>query len=274
MEQAREGHLAGLTYVELQEDGRWAAFPRLPYVGQGWYAKPAVRPTCLKGIATWNDFVWSLDTTADVDQESVTQALQQMEARPLKTSSSSPRSSFAEPWRCWARGSWQAGGVGSRRGAGGDGLGEEGGLNVASHMMGWGAATGGGTDSDASRASRAPDAQTLNGKSPDTQTLNGMQESGAVDHFQVQELRRQQRPQVFRIDTESESDTPRPQQQIVARSARRPRAQAQTFFRAEQRAHPRLFRQRPLAHQPAVVVRPTEERTRTCLVVKGHAKRH
>ena len=154
------------------------------------------------------------------------------------------------------------------------GLGEEGGLNVASHMMGWGAATGGGTDSDASRASRAPDAQTLNGKSPDTQTLNGMQESGAVDHFQVQELRRQQRPQVFRIDTESESDTPRPQQQIVARSARRPRAQAQTFFRAEQRAHPRLFRQRPLAHQPAVVVRPTEERTRTCLVVKGHAKRH
>ena len=63
----------------------------------------------------------------------------------------------------------------------------EGGLNAASHMMGWGAATGGGTDSDASRASRATDVQ----------TLNGMQESGAVDHFQVQELRRQQRAQVF-----------------------------------------------------------------------------
>ena len=40
MEQAREGHLADLTYVELQEDGRWAAFPRLSYVGQGWYAWP------------------------------------------------------------------------------------------------------------------------------------------------------------------------------------------------------------------------------------------
>ena len=63
----------------------------------------------------------------------------------------------------------------------------EGGLNAASHMMGWGAAAGGGTDSDASRASRATDVQ----------TLNQMQESGAVDHFQVQELRRQQRPQVF-----------------------------------------------------------------------------
>ena len=94
----------------------------------------------------------------------------------------------------------------------------EGGLNAASHMMGWGAATGGGTDSDASRASRATDVQ----------TLNGMQESGAVDHFQVQEMRRQQRPQVFRIDTESDSDAPRPQQQIVAQ--RRPRPQVPTPF--------------------------------------------
>ena len=97
----------------------------------------------------------------------------------------------------------------------------EGGLNAASHMMGWGDATGGGTDSDASRASRATDVQ----------TLNGMQDSGAVDHFQVQEMRRQQqRPQVFRIDTESDSDAPRPQQQIVARPARRPRPQVPTPF--------------------------------------------
>ena len=65
MEQAREGHLADLTYVELQEDGR---------------AKPAVAYMLENGIATWNDFVWSLDATAHVDQESVTQALQQMEA--------------------------------------------------------------------------------------------------------------------------------------------------------------------------------------------------
>ena len=58
-----------------------------------------------------------------------------------------------------------------------------------------------------------------------------MQDSGAVDHFQVQEMRRQQqRPQVFRIDTESDSDAPRPQQQIVARPARRPRPQVPTPF--------------------------------------------
>ena len=80
MEQAREGHLADLTYVKLPEDGRWATFPRLPYVGEGWYAKPAAAYMLEKGIATWSDFAWSLDATAHVDQESVTQALQQMEA--------------------------------------------------------------------------------------------------------------------------------------------------------------------------------------------------
>ena len=97
----------------------------------------------------------------------------------------------------------------------------EGGLNAASHMMGWGAAAGGGTDSDASRASRATDVQ----------TLNGMQESGAVDHFQVQEMRRQQparRPQVFQISESDEEPRPQPQQRIVAQ--RRPRAQVPTPF--------------------------------------------
>ena len=80
VEQAREGHLADLTYVKLREDGRWAAFKQLPYVGQGWYAKPAVAYMLEKGLATWRDFVYSLDATAHVDQDSVTQALQQMEA--------------------------------------------------------------------------------------------------------------------------------------------------------------------------------------------------
>ena len=61
MEQAREGHLADLTYVKLPEDGRWATFPRLPYVGEGWYAKPAAAYMLEKGIATWSDFAWSLD---------------------------------------------------------------------------------------------------------------------------------------------------------------------------------------------------------------------
>ena len=80
VEQAREGHLADLTYVRLREDGRWAAFKQLPYVGQGWYAKPAVAYMLEKGLATWSDFVYSLDATAHVDQESVAQALQKMEA--------------------------------------------------------------------------------------------------------------------------------------------------------------------------------------------------
>ena len=86
----------------------------------------------------------------------------------------------------------------------------EGGVNAASHMLGWGAETGGGTDSDASRPSRATDVQ----------TLNGMQDSGAVDHFFIQEQRQQ--PRVFRIDTESESEPQaQPRQQIRARPIRR-----------------------------------------------------
>ena len=78
-------------------------------------------------------------------------------------------------------------GTGGRGGGSGRGRAMEGGVTAASHMLGWGAETGGGTDSDASRPSRATDVQ----------TLNGMQESGAVDHFFAQQLRRQ--PQVYRI---------------------------------------------------------------------------
>ena len=86
----------------------------------------------------------------------------------------------------------------------------EGGLNAASHLMSWGAAMGGGTDSDASRPSMTTDVQTLNG---------------------MQEQRRAQRPELFRIDTESESEPRnRPLPQIRSRPARRPRPQAQTPF--------------------------------------------
>ena len=54
---------ADLTYVKLREDGRWAAFKELPYVGPGWYAKPAVAYMLEKGLATWRDFVYSLNAT-------------------------------------------------------------------------------------------------------------------------------------------------------------------------------------------------------------------
>ena len=63
------------------------------------------------------------------------------------------------------------------------------------------------------------------------QSLNGMQESGAVDHYFIQEQRRAQRsqPEVFRIDTESESE-PRNRPDPKPPAARRPRPQAQTPF--------------------------------------------
>ena len=54
-----------------------------------------------------------------------------------------------------------------------------------------------------------------------------MQESGAVDHFQVQEMRRQQ---VFRIDTSEEEPQAQPRQQIRARPIRRQGRQQPTPF--------------------------------------------
>ena len=123
----------------------------------------------------------------------------------------------------------------------------EGGLNAASHLMGWGAATGGGTDSDASRPSMTTDVQ----------TRNGMQESGAVDHYNIQEQRRAQRPEVFRIDTESESEPRnRPLPQVRSRPAPAVEAPGADPLRPEQRSHPRVLRQRTVPGQPPVPRRP------------------
>ncbi|CAE7532464.1 unnamed protein product [Symbiodinium natans] len=87
-----------------------------------------------------------------------------------------------------------------------------GGMVAAEHLMGWGG--GGGTDTDASRPSSAPDIQ----------TLNGMQEFGAEQHFQVREpqaSRQRPRTEFYRLDTESESE-PRaqPPPRVQARPAR------------------------------------------------------
>ena len=145
----------------------------------------------------------------------------------------------------------------------------EGGVNAASHMLGWGAETGGGTDSDASRPSRATDVQ----------TLNGMQESGAIDHFFAQQLRRQ--PQVYRIDTDSESEPQaQPQQQIRARPIRRQGQgrQQPTPFGINQvpipvssgSPHQPAVPGRPRAAGHAVLRRPSHgERTGSCIMYKG-----
>ena len=79
VQEAREGHLADLTYVRLRKDGRVALLARLPYVGEGWYAKPACAHMLEAGIATWQDFLWSLDATAHVDPSCLAWALRKME---------------------------------------------------------------------------------------------------------------------------------------------------------------------------------------------------
>ena len=128
----------------------------------------------------------------------------------------------------------------------------EGGLNAASHLMGWGAATGGGTDSDASRPSMTTDVQ----------TLNGMQErsSGST--------------RSRRASPESAAATdPKPPGTAPETAGANP-------LRAEQRSHPRVLRQRPLPHLSPVPRRPrasgnpavlrgasSGERTGSCIAI-------
>ena len=76
---AREGELADLTYVDLPFDGRRGLLDRLPYVGRGWYSKPACAEMLDSGLAQWCHFRWSLEATAHVDQRWLEQALQTME---------------------------------------------------------------------------------------------------------------------------------------------------------------------------------------------------
>ena len=149
----------------------------------------------------------------------------------------------------------------------------EGGLNAASHMMGWGAATGGGTDSDASRASRATDVQTLNGDARVGRRGPLPGAGAATPAAPAGFPHRRFGGRAPTAATATHRGPPRQASQGAGPHALRP----------EQRSHPRLFRQRPLPHQPPVplgprtvgdpaVVRPTEERTRTCVGSKGSCK--
>ena len=76
---AGEGELVDLTYVDLPFDGRRGLLDRLPYVGRGWYSKPACAEMLDSGLAQWRHFRWSLEATAHVDQRWLEQALQTME---------------------------------------------------------------------------------------------------------------------------------------------------------------------------------------------------
>ena len=79
VEPSRDGHLADLTYVELHRDDRQALLRKLPYLGRGWYSKPAAAYLLETGQATWADFKWSLDATAHVEPRCLAQALEVME---------------------------------------------------------------------------------------------------------------------------------------------------------------------------------------------------
>ena len=63
--------------AEGQQDG--ASEQAALYVGEGWYAKPACAYMLESGVATWQDFLWSLDATAHVEPSCLAWALRRME---------------------------------------------------------------------------------------------------------------------------------------------------------------------------------------------------
>ena len=77
--QAEEGQLADLTFVRKREDKREGFLARLPYVGPGWYGKPAVAYMLDAGLARWADCEWSLQATAHVAPDCLARALEVME---------------------------------------------------------------------------------------------------------------------------------------------------------------------------------------------------
>ena len=83
-----------------------------------------------------------------------------------------------------------------------------GGMVAAEHLMGWGG--GGGTDTDASRPSSAPDIQ----------TLNAMQEFGAEQHFRLREPSRQPRTEYYRLTEDESEPRAQPAPRVQARPAR------------------------------------------------------
>ena len=123
----------------------------------------------------------------------------------------------------------------------------EGGLNAASHLMGWGAATGGGTDSDASRPSMTTDVQTLNG-TQESGSRRSLLHPGAAEGPAAGGL--QDRHGVGERAQESAAATdPKP-------PGTAPEAPGADPFRPEQRSHPRVLRQRTVPGQPPVPRRP------------------
>ena len=76
---AEEGQLADLTFVRKREDKRAGFLARLPYVGPGWYGKPAVAYMLDAGLARWADCKWSLQATAHVAPDCLARALEVME---------------------------------------------------------------------------------------------------------------------------------------------------------------------------------------------------
>ena len=116
----------------------------------------------------------------------------------------------------------------------------EGGLNAASHLMGWGAATGGGTDSDASRPSIGPRTSRMACKKAGAVEVQEHAPSAAAGGLQDRHLGGGAASPASATDPSPPHPAPGPA--------------AAHALRHQPGAHPGELRQRP--HQPPVPKRP------------------
>ena len=79
IEPARPGHLADLSFVDLQNRGRDAPVTLLPYVGPGWYPKVSLDYMLRCGVAQWSDVLHTMNAASHVTAECLAPALDVME---------------------------------------------------------------------------------------------------------------------------------------------------------------------------------------------------
>ena len=79
IEPARPGHLADLSFVDLQNRGRDAPVTLLPYVGPGWYPKVSLDYMLRCGVAQWSDVLHTMNAASHVTAECLAPALDVVE---------------------------------------------------------------------------------------------------------------------------------------------------------------------------------------------------
>ena len=77
--EAEEGVLCDMSYVSIPNTKRFSELTLLPYIGPGWYGKPAVAFMLKNNICKWADIKWSLEASSHIPKKAFRDVLSVME---------------------------------------------------------------------------------------------------------------------------------------------------------------------------------------------------